>query len=261
MCSCYDAAAAHEPRALQACVIVETGMARKKSPPTPSKRARKPANKGKTSSKPGESAKAHEFLMGTLEEGKGEDDPFGDKAWLAQEREEKIQPREIKEGRVRPAEETAPKIGRPTGYKPEFVKQAEKLCRLGATDREIADFFEVDRETIRRWSMKHEEFCGALKAGKEIADERVERSLYQRAVGYSHDAVKIFMPAGAENPVYAPYVEHVQPDTTACIFWLKNRRPEQWRDKREIEVNSEGIAALLDEARERESTLQARRAH
>jgi hypothetical protein len=62
----------------------------------------------------------------------------------------------------------------------------------------------------------------ALKAGKAF---HVERSLYQRAVGYSHDAVKVFMPAGAKKPVYAPYVEHVPRDVTACLFWLKNRRP------------------------------------
>ena len=53
---------------------------------------------------------------------------------------------------------------------------------------------------------------------------RVERSLYERANGYSYDAVKIFMPAGAKKPVYAPYIEHVPPDVTAAIFWLKNRR-------------------------------------
>jgi hypothetical protein len=73
-------------------------------------------------------------------------------------------------------------------------------------------------------------FCQALKAGKEAADQRVERSLYQRAVGYAHDAVKIFMPAGASAPVYAPYVERVAPDTTAAIFWLKNRKKDEWRD-------------------------------
>ena len=51
----------------------------------------------------------------------------------------------------------------------------------------------------------------------------LERSLYERANGYSYDAVKIFMPTGAKKPVYAPYVEHVPPDVTACIFCLKNR--------------------------------------
>ena len=122
-------------------------------------------------------------------------------------------------------------MGRPTKFKKEMVKQAEKLCELGATDCELADFFEVDVETIRRWKHKHPDFCGALKVGKELADARVERALYSRAVGYKRDNVKIFMPAGAGNPVYAPYVEEVTPDTTAAIFWLKNRKPAEWRDK------------------------------
>jgi hypothetical protein len=71
--------------------------------------------------------------------------------------------------------------------------------------------------------------------GKAEADNRVERSLYERAVGYNYDAVKIFMPAGREKPVYAEYVEHVPPDTTAAIFWLKNRDPQHWRDSQQLE--------------------------
>lgn len=129
-------------------------------------------------------------------------------------------------------------VGRPSKFKPEFVAQAVKLTALGATDREIADFFEVDERTLYRWKHESAEFCQALKAGKGEADDRVERSLYRRAVGYTYDAVKIFMPAGAEAPVYAPFEEHVPPDVTAGIFWLKNRRPDQWRDaKPETPVN------------------------
>lgn len=127
--------------------------------------------------------------------------------------------------------------GRPSKYTQEFAVQAEKLCRLGATNRELGDFFNVDTRTIERWASEHEEFCRSIKTGKEVADDRVERSLYHRANGYEHSAVKIFMPSGAEKPVYAPYVEHVPPDTTAAIFWLKNRRPEQWRDKHDHDVN------------------------
>ena len=83
--------------------------------------------------------------------------------------------------------------------------------------------------------MEHEEFSSALKKGKDPADSRVERSLYHRAIGYSYDAVKIFMPAGKDKPVIVPYREHVPPDTVACIFWLKNRRREEWRDKQEVD--------------------------
>jgi hypothetical protein len=105
-----------------------------------------------------------------------------------------------------------------------------KLAELGATDIEVADFFEVDVRTIYRWKHDHPQFCQALKAGKESADERVERSLYQKAIGYEQEEVKIFMPRGATEPVYAPFRAKIAPDTTAAIFWLKNRRSQEWRD-------------------------------
>lgn len=135
--------------------------------------------------------------------------------------------------------------GRPPKYQPEYAAQAEKLCRLGATDQEVADFFEVDVRTIYRWKADHDAFCQALKAGKEIADERVERSLYQRAIGYEQEEVKIFMPAGAEKPVYAPFRAKIAPDTTAAIFWLKNRRSGEWRDRQQVE-HSGGVAITLE---------------
>lgn len=133
-----------------------------------------------------------------------------------------------------PQQDGKPKKGRPLDYKPEYAEQAQKLCRLGATDLELADFFDVDVRSIYRWAVRFDAFCQALKAGKEACDDRVERSLYNRAVGYSHDAVKIFMPAGAEKPVYAAYVEHVAPDVGAASLWLRNRRSDAWRDKREL---------------------------
>lgn len=128
--------------------------------------------------------------------------------------------------------------GRPTKYNEQIVQQAQKLCAMGATDSDLAEFFDVSIETIRRWKHKYPEFCGALKVGKDEADERVERSLYHRAVGYRRDALKIFMPANATNPVYAPYVEEVTPDVTAAIFWLKNRKPREWREKVEHDMTS-----------------------
>ena len=126
------------------------------------------------------------------------------------------------------------KAGRPTAYKPEFCQQAMERCANGATDPELADLFGVSTRTIYRWKAQHIEFCQALKCAKEVADERVERSLYHRAVGYEQEAVKIFMPAGADKPVYAKYTEQIAPDTTAAIFWLKNRKPDEWRDKHEF---------------------------
>lgn len=122
-------------------------------------------------------------------------------------------------------------MARPSEFKEAYVDSARLLAKLGATDAEVAEFFKVDVRTIYRWKNTHVEFCQALKAGKDEADDRVERSLYHRAIGYEQEAVKIFMPAGADKPVYAPYTERIAPDTTAAIFWLKNRRPQEWRDK------------------------------
>lgn len=139
--------------------------------------------------------------------------------------------------------------GRPPSYDDDYPRQAEKLAQLGATDQEIADFFEVDVRTIYRWKHDHEDFCQAVKVGKDVADERVERSLYQKAIGYEQDEVKIFMPAGAAEPVYAPFRAKIAADTTAAIFWLKNRRAGDWRDKQEVE-HSGGIDTSSKEQRD-----------
>jgi hypothetical protein len=120
-------------------------------------------------------------------------------------------------------------MGRPSKFQPEFISRAEKLCKLGATDMEIADFFEVDVRTLYRWKAEHEGFCQALKSGKDQADERVERSLFARAIGYEHDDMDIRVVEGAV--VQTPIRKHYPPDTTAGIFWLKNRRSAEWRDK------------------------------
>jgi hypothetical protein len=125
----------------------------------------------------------------------------------------------------------------PSKFKSEFIEQARKLAELGATDREAAEFFEVSERALHAWKHTQPGFADALKVGKEVADARVEQSLYRKAIGYTHDAVKIMSYEGAV--IVEPYVEHHAPDTTAAIFWLKNRKPDQWRDKREVEHSGE----------------------
>lgn len=125
--------------------------------------------------------------------------------------------------------------GRPSEYRQEYVAEVLVMAEGGATDMEIADSLDVSVRTLYRWKAQHPDFRQALKIAKDVADERVERSLYQRATGYEQDSVKIFMPAGAESPVMAPYREVIAPDTTACIFWLKNRKSQEWRDKIDLE--------------------------
>ena len=123
--------------------------------------------------------------------------------------------------------------GAPSAYKSAYVNQARKACEAGFTDRELAELFGVGETTINAWKLAHQEFAEALKAGKAPADERVERSLYHRAIGYTFDSEKILAIGGAA--VRIPIKEHMPPDTTAMIFWLKNRRKDVWRDKHDLE--------------------------
>ncbi len=123
-------------------------------------------------------------------------------------------------------------MARPSKFKPEFVEQARKLCEFGATDIELADFFKVNVLTIYRWRNTNEEFCKAVHAGKDHADERVERAFYQRAVGYTFESEKVFQFQGAI--VRADVREHVPPEPGAGFNWLKNRRGDRWRDKSEV---------------------------
>jgi hypothetical protein len=136
-------------------------------------------------------------------------------------------------------------MGRPSKYKPEFTEQAKKLCRLGATDADLAKFFLVAESTLHLWKTEHAEFSEALKEGKEMADAEVADKLFKRATGYSHEAVKIVAsPDGRQ--VQVPYTEHYPPDTTAAIFWLKNRRPDLWRDQKVIDATVTHKTELTD---------------
>jgi len=134
------------------------------------------------------------------------------------------------------------KEGRPSPYKKEYNEQVEKLCKLGATDKDIADFFNVCIATITNWKKKDKEFLAALKKGKQIADMNVAESLYKRATGYEHDDVELKVVSLGGNMgsqvEEVKVVKHYPPDPTSMIFWLKNRNPAQWRDR--VEHNFDG---------------------
>jgi hypothetical protein len=129
------------------------------------------------------------------------------------------------------------RTGRPSKYKPEFVEQAYKLCLLGAKDAEIANFFGVHVDRIYEWQKKYPEFADALKRGKADADAVIAQSLYHRAKGYSHPEDQIMQYKG--QPIVVPTIKHYPPDTVACIFWLKNRQRDKWRDKIEQAINAD----------------------
>lgn len=118
------------------------------------------------------------------------------------------------------------KVGRPTKYKEEYAEQAYKLSLLGMTDAQMADFFEVNESTINNWKIEYPEFLESIKKGKEIADVEVVMALRKRALGYQYEEVK---KEESEQGVRSTVtVKEVVPDTTAQIFWLRNRQPDKW---------------------------------
>lgn len=147
-------------------------------------------------------------------------------------------------------EETNDRGGRPTEYRARFAGEARRLCLLGATNEDLAEFFGVSTVTLNNWMHAHRRFLHAIQRGRERADARVAKSLYRRALGYSHRAVKIMQHEG--KPLVVPFVEHYPPDTAAASLWLRNRQPKRWRDKQEVEVSGEvSIASALAKARAR----------
>lgn len=135
------------------------------------------------------------------------------------------------------------RTGRPPKYRKEFADQAHKLCLLGYSDSELALFFEVTEETIRVWKLRHAEFSGAVKEGKDLADARVARRLYERAIGYEHEDV---YPSSYQGEVtLTPIRKYYPPDTAAATLWLKNRQPARWRDKQEHEVRITSLEELV----------------
>jgi len=136
--------------------------------------------------------------------------------------------------------------GRPSKYDSVDLARVEKLAKAGWTDIQMAEFFEVDVATWNRWKGVHEEFRESLKVWKDEADQRVERSLYERACGYSLPEDKIFNDNG--TPLVVPTIKNHPPDTTACIFWLKNRKPEQWRDKVDHEMTGKDGGPIKSES-------------
>ena len=124
---------------------------------------------------------------------------------------------------------TPKKAGRPSKLKTIDVEQLKKLVIKGFTNFEIANFFRINMRTFQRYLAADEKFSHTLKGWKEGADARVERSLYERANGYSHESEEVFCAFGKVTRV--SIVKHYPPDPLSCIFWLKNRKPNEYRDK------------------------------
>lgn len=142
------------------------------------------------------------------------------------------------------------KRGRPTKFNEALTVKILELAKQGKTDVEIAESVGICEKTLNNWKQFHPDFLQALKESKSAADMLVEASLFRKAVGYSHKAVKIMQYEGVV--LKEEYIEHYPPDTAAAQFWLKNRQPDQWRDKTEVEHSgSVELADRIAKARNR----------
>ena len=135
-----------------------------------------------------------------------------------------------------------------------YLERIEHLCRMGATEEEICKKIGVSVSSFNVYKNEHPELLEALKNGKIVADDEVEAALYRRAVGYSCEEVKVNSYADNSNQqrqFRTVTKKEVPPDVTAAIFWLKNRRPERWRDRQELGIDGGNISIkLIEEEKE-----------
>ena len=129
----------------------------------------------------------------------------------------------------------------------EGLLKIEGWARDGLTDKQIAHNIGITEQTLNVWKNKYHSLFESLKRGKEVIDRQVENALLKRALGYEYEEVKQIIEKdgnGKDKKKIEKIIKQVVPDTTAQIFWLKNRKPQEWRDKREIETNKEELNKL-----------------
>lgn len=149
--------------------------------------------------------------------------------------------------------------GKPTGYDAKsHVLWGASLARRGCTAAEIAEAFGITDRTLYRWQKAHPELCQALKASRSQADEAIVDSLYARAIGKAKRTTKkkrdVLDSDGRKVTLTEVIEETLPPDTTAMIYWLKNRQPELWRDRpRQDDTDT----AVLKAAKELVSSVQS----
>lgn len=148
------------------------------------------------------------------------------------------------------------KVGAPSKYKPEYNEQVYKLCLLGATDKEIGDFFDVTETTINNWKIEFPQFFESIRTGKKVSDMEVVSSLYKTA----HDRTVIEQVPFKTKRVYwdtdgkrceieeVTIVEVEKPipaDFRSQQFWLKNRKSDSWRDSKDITSDGKEIKQTI----------------
>ena len=122
----------------------------------------------------------------------------------------------------------------------------EGWAKDGLTDKQIAAKIGISKQTFYDWQKRYPDFSDSLKRGKEVIDRKVENALLKRALGYSYDEITEITDEKGRTTTKV-ITKQVIPDTTAQIFWLKNRKPNEWREKREVEINNEQQSSAMNQ--------------
>ena len=141
------------------------------------------------------------------------------------------------------------KRGRKNAYEEKILPRLEEIkawCRDGLRDKDICVLLKVSLATFYKWKSLKPELSDALKETKSIADLRVENSLYSRAMGYEYEETVQEVKTDAKGEIREKHlkktVKTVLPDVTAQIFWLKNRKPDKWRERKKDDYSEEVVA-------------------
>ena len=130
--------------------------------------------------------------------------------------------------------------GRRSLYKPEYAEEVRKLCAvMHATDLMLAEWFGVSERTINEWKARYVEFFAALRAGKDVTDDLVERSTVQHIVGYHVLTEKVLQKGGATHRGKITIREWVKGDPNAGLKWLAARRPDIYREQKDVTLKSD----------------------
>jgi len=128
-------------------------------------------------------------------------------------------------------------VGRPPGFSLRLLQKAEKLWRKGEIDEDVAKALKICCKTLYTWFKKYPEFLQAKTSAKAYADSLVEQALFKRATGFVAPDCHVSQWDGSVT--ITPLEKHYPPETAAIVFWLKNRKPKEWRDKAELHIEQE----------------------
>lgn len=137
-------------------------------------------------------------------------------------------------------------LGRPSKYDPGIHTQLVYwMAQNGLTDVQIAKELHISEATLNNWKNKHPEFLESLKKGKGMVDVLVEGSLLKRALGFEYEEVTKVRNKEGKLKLFKKVKKYIVGDVAAQFIWLKNRKPGEWRDRKEIAINT-NIEKLME---------------